>query len=107
MFYRAVNKFTNEMWESESFKEVFDHALTAAKLDLHCDPDRVYTAIRLQRFDDAIDIVEDSTGREWTYYFGMKQIAYMQVNRKYITIAYYGHGTTIWRRFSDVFSDHD
>lgn len=98
MFYRAVNKFTNEMWESESFREVYEQALKAGKYDMYCDPDRWYTAFRLQRVEGAIDLVNDETGEEITYYFGVKQIGYLQVTDFSVLIIYYGQNSCEWKK---------
>lgn len=92
MFYRAVNKFTGEAWEDTTFKKVYMAALSSACLDIRDDPTIEFTAIRLFRVEDAIDMEDIKTGDIYTYYIGVKQIGYVQISTKAVYITMYKQG---------------
>ena len=92
MFYRAINLDTGETWESYEFKHVYYSALHAAKGELYADHDRFMCRVRFTSVDTAIDLYEETTGREWTVYLGEESIGYMNVSDCLVIIAMWGHG---------------
>ena len=87
MYYRAFSKFTLENWESESFKEVYQAAISGAKAELHSDPDRLFMGIHLFSVEDAVDMVNDYTGDIYTCYLRQRNIGYITVSRSNVTVA--------------------
>lgn len=81
MFYQAISK-TGDGWEDNDLAGLCKVAVKSAVMDLRTDLSREFVGIYLYAVDNAVDLVDENTGNEWTYYINKRQIGYINVSRK-------------------------